>query len=56
MCDFGVSICLADERAVTRAGSREYMAPVRGRGERGRGGEGRGKWGRTRGLWSGSRE
>ena len=29
MCDYGVSICLHEERAVTRTGSREYMAPVR---------------------------
>ncbi|EFJ51811.1 hypothetical protein VOLCADRAFT_87364, partial [Volvox carteri f. nagariensis] len=27
LCDFGVSICLREERAVTRTGSREYMAP-----------------------------
>ncbi|KAG2451298.1 hypothetical protein HYH02_003904 [Chlamydomonas schloesseri] len=27
LCDFGVSIALHEERAVTRAGSREYMAP-----------------------------
>ncbi|GFR48886.1 hypothetical protein Agub_g10829 [Astrephomene gubernaculifera] len=27
LCDFGVSICLTEERAVTRAGSAEYMAP-----------------------------
>ena len=29
LCDFGVSICLHEERAVTKAGSQEYMAPVR---------------------------
>eukprot|EP00198_Chlamydomonas_reinhardtii_P005792 XP_001695128.1 predicted protein [Chlamydomonas reinhardtii] len=27
LCDFGVSICLHEERAVTKAGSQEYMAP-----------------------------
>ncbi|KXZ42761.1 hypothetical protein GPECTOR_120g428 [Gonium pectorale] len=27
LCDFGVSVCLADERAVTRTGSQDYMAP-----------------------------
>ncbi|KAG2432382.1 hypothetical protein HYH02_012954 [Chlamydomonas schloesseri] len=27
VCDFGVSICLSEERAVTRTGSRDYMAP-----------------------------
>ncbi|KAG2486070.1 hypothetical protein HYH03_015276 [Edaphochlamys debaryana] len=27
VCDYGVSICLTEERAVTRTGSREYMAP-----------------------------
>ncbi|GLI70377.1 hypothetical protein VaNZ11_015157, partial [Volvox africanus] len=27
LCDFGVSVCLREERAVTRTGSREYMAP-----------------------------
>ncbi|PNH09413.1 Aurora kinase A [Tetrabaena socialis] len=27
VCDFGVSICAHEERAVTRTGSREYMAP-----------------------------
>ncbi|KAG2423222.1 hypothetical protein HXX76_015479 [Chlamydomonas incerta] len=27
LCDFGVSVCLAEERAVTRTGSRDYMAP-----------------------------
>ncbi|KAG2501711.1 hypothetical protein HYH03_000212 [Edaphochlamys debaryana] len=27
LCDFGVSVALHDERAVTRAGSPEYMAP-----------------------------
>ncbi|GLC45899.1 hypothetical protein PLESTF_000710100 [Pleodorina starrii] len=27
VCDFGVSICLHDERAVTRTGTREYLAP-----------------------------
>ncbi|GFR52947.1 hypothetical protein Agub_g15609 [Astrephomene gubernaculifera] len=27
VCDYGVSICLHEERAVTRTGSREYMAP-----------------------------
>ncbi|KXZ52976.1 hypothetical protein GPECTOR_8g348 [Gonium pectorale] len=27
VCDFGVSVCLAEERPVTRTGSREYMAP-----------------------------
>ncbi|PNH06107.1 Serine/threonine-protein kinase Aurora-3 [Tetrabaena socialis] len=27
VCDYGVSICLAEERAVTRTGSKEYMAP-----------------------------
>ncbi|GFR48358.1 hypothetical protein Agub_g10247, partial [Astrephomene gubernaculifera] len=27
LCDFGVSICAAEERPVTRAGSRDYMAP-----------------------------
>jgi hypothetical protein len=29
VCDYGVSVCLKEERAVTRTGSREYMAPVR---------------------------
>ncbi|GLC45895.1 hypothetical protein PLESTF_000709700 [Pleodorina starrii] len=27
LCDYGVSICTREERAVTRTGSREYMAP-----------------------------
>ncbi|KAG2443699.1 hypothetical protein HXX76_002047 [Chlamydomonas incerta] len=27
LCDFGVSICLHEERAVTRTGSKDYMAP-----------------------------
>ncbi|KAG2428429.1 hypothetical protein HXX76_011549 [Chlamydomonas incerta] len=27
LCDFGVSICLHEERAVTKTGSKEYMAP-----------------------------
>ncbi|GFR42340.1 hypothetical protein Agub_g3251 [Astrephomene gubernaculifera] len=27
VCDYGVSICLTEERAVTRTGSRDYMAP-----------------------------
>eukprot|EP00198_Chlamydomonas_reinhardtii_P008722 XP_001698059.1 predicted protein [Chlamydomonas reinhardtii] len=27
VCDYGVSICLGEERAVTRTGSRDYMAP-----------------------------
>ncbi|KAG2443640.1 hypothetical protein HXX76_001990 [Chlamydomonas incerta] len=27
LCDFGVSICLHEERAVTRSGSADYMAP-----------------------------
>ncbi|GLI70384.1 hypothetical protein VaNZ11_015164 [Volvox africanus] len=27
LCDFGVSVCLREERAVTRTGSREYFAP-----------------------------
>ncbi|KAG2438884.1 hypothetical protein HYH02_010681 [Chlamydomonas schloesseri] len=27
LCDFGVSICLHEERAVTRTGSADYMAP-----------------------------
>ncbi|KAG2437211.1 hypothetical protein HXX76_005874 [Chlamydomonas incerta] len=27
LCDFGVSVCLREERAVTRTGSRYYMAP-----------------------------
>ncbi|KAG2451009.1 hypothetical protein HYH02_004279 [Chlamydomonas schloesseri] len=27
VCDYGVSVCLHEERAVTRTGSREYMAP-----------------------------
>ncbi|KAG2439627.1 hypothetical protein HXX76_004979 [Chlamydomonas incerta] len=27
VCDYGVSICLSEERAVTRTGSRDYMAP-----------------------------
>ncbi|KAG2428441.1 hypothetical protein HXX76_011561 [Chlamydomonas incerta] len=27
LCDFGVSICLHEERAVTKTGSQEYMAP-----------------------------
>jgi hypothetical protein len=31
VCDYGVSICLYEERAVTRTGSRDYMAPVRDR-------------------------
>ncbi|EFJ52922.1 hypothetical protein VOLCADRAFT_45025, partial [Volvox carteri f. nagariensis] len=27
VCDYGVSVCLSEERAVTRTGSRDYMAP-----------------------------
>ncbi|PNH01888.1 putative spindle assembly checkpoint kinase, partial [Tetrabaena socialis] len=27
LCDFGVSVCLHEERAVTRAGSSQYMGP-----------------------------
>ncbi|GIL63079.1 hypothetical protein Vafri_17053 [Volvox africanus] len=27
LCDFGVSVCLREERAVTRNGTREYFAP-----------------------------
>ncbi|PNH07268.1 Serine/threonine-protein kinase Aurora-3 [Tetrabaena socialis] len=27
VCDYGVSICLNEERAVTRTGSKDYMAP-----------------------------
>ncbi|KAG2483052.1 hypothetical protein HYH03_018081 [Edaphochlamys debaryana] len=27
VCDMGVSVCLAEERAVTRTGSKDYMAP-----------------------------
>ncbi|KAG2426078.1 hypothetical protein HXX76_013266 [Chlamydomonas incerta] len=27
LCDFGVSVCLHEERAVTKTGSKDYMAP-----------------------------
>ena len=43
LCDFGVSVCLHEERAVTKTGSKDYMAPVRERG-RACGREGMGIW------------